>query len=431
MPVNLYTALLILAWCHLLMGPILIHTQVFSFTESLSQLFGISSLIWMALTLSILLIHQDQKNQTITRTDKKIVYYFLLIPLFLVPSTLFIGLMMLCIGLWHLFKHPPTRPLSLLIIITISAFLSTTESGRLFFSPLAILDSLLVEHLLHLFNIPINRSGTFLTTAQDSKLLILSGCASYENLLATFSGWFALTLWHHQGKWPSSFHNAYLLMFLVLILNTGRLAMMATDPQWQITLHQPPASTFFSLTLLLLTWTLAQKPQTSTPPHIKTTTGIKYPTSNRMLISTMLLLSIGALLPKIERYSNPPKQEMDRSHQQLEQRLQQKDWLPVENIPLTRNKMFQTTAYISPHCPGRLYLMPWSASIESKDLFTGAGIDTTYSRYIYQNRLYTSLPWLQQRLDQSKQILWPKKSASDYSVIFFAVTTHDCWPSFH
>lgn len=238
-----------------------------SVSDALFSGFGQSFIIWFSLYVCIQLYSLGVKQNTVSITPKTWQYFLaLLLSLSLIfPFALSswisasIASTAWLISLSKTKQHSSVRYLAILLLAISIREPSAQFFLQVFAEQILSIDALLAFHLLDLFSNSVSLQNNIIVNDEGASLVILTGCSAFGNLSLALLLYLALTLFWHQNWQAKDFIKSIFLVFLVLVTNSSRLALMSISDELYTFIHDGTGADIFNLAVLVLPFLVAQR----------------------------------------------------------------------------------------------------------------------------------------------------------------------------
>lgn len=242
-------------------------------SQALTSGFGHSFVIWLCCGLALMAFLKGKKHQANALTPIQWLFLLTVSLLLLIPSAILSW--MVCIFLCLIWRSTAGEnsgpPVASLMLIAIASRDPVCQSFlNLFADQILSIDAILSGSILKLFNNPAEITANTLTQIDGHSLLILTGCSAFTNLSLALLLWFCVSLYRHTHLEVVDFFRAFLIVLLILSLNSLRLAFMAIDVVWYELLHGPQSQQLIETLTIIISLTCVRRRQSNeTVPHVE------------------------------------------------------------------------------------------------------------------------------------------------------------------
>ena len=238
-----------------------------SLTDALLSGFGQSYIIWFSLFVCFQLYALHKKEGPPQRAPQLWQYILaLLLSISLVfPFSLSSWLSATFAATVWLISLPKTKQQGLIAYtaILLLAISIREPSAQLFLQVFAeqilSMDAQLAFHLLDLFSSNVSLQNNIIVNEEGASLVILTGCSAFGNLSLALLLYLSLTLFWYQSWQSRDFYKSTILILLVLITNSSRLALMSISDDTYTFIHDGMGADIFNFTVLVLPFLVARR----------------------------------------------------------------------------------------------------------------------------------------------------------------------------
>jgi len=260
MALNPLCLVAILAIFNAILPALLLSLSEQSFSDALLSGFSQSFIIWFSLFVCFQLYFSSPSPQP---TAEKFANWQYILALVLSVSLILPFSLSSWIGasiasfFWQM-SLPASRKKSSLAYSAILVFaLSIREPSAQFFlqvmaEQVLALDAQLAFVLLNVFSDQVSLQNNIIVNNEGTNLIILTGCSAFGNLSLAILLYLSLKLFWFAKLERGDFYNTLLLVTLVLLSNSSRLALMTLSNDSYAFIHDGLGASLFDLSILLI-----------------------------------------------------------------------------------------------------------------------------------------------------------------------------------
>jgi len=260
MALNPLCLVAILAIFNAILPALLLSLSQQSFSDALLSGFGQSFIIWFSLFVCFQLYFSSSSPK---QTGEKFANWQYLLAFILSISLILPFSLSSWIGasiasfFWQM-SQPRSHKKSHLAYSAFLVFaLSIREPSAQFFlqvmaEQVLALDAQLAFVLLNIFSDQVSLQNNIIVNNEGTNLIILTGCSAFGNLSLAILLYLSLKLFWFAKLEKGDLYNILLLITLVLLSNSSRLALMTLSNDSYAFIHDGLGASFFDLIILLI-----------------------------------------------------------------------------------------------------------------------------------------------------------------------------------
>jgi|GEM_PF-6536773 len=124
---------------------------------------------------------------------------------------------------------------------------------KLFVGPLTVLDTIMTEHVLHLFGVDVTRLENVLTRANGFSIVVLADCSSWKDMPLVILAYATLVKFTATASPLRKFWQGLLMVFmLTLLINLARLALISLSLDLHTLIHDARGRNIFDMARTLV-----------------------------------------------------------------------------------------------------------------------------------------------------------------------------------